>query len=160
MRQSGGKVPEAIITDTGSYSDIVFGLLHLLGRRYRPQLANLPDQRLWRIDPAADYGPLDKAARGRIDIERIGLGGQVPDRDLHPHRGSGRARGHAHDSRDGQPTSLGHAMAHFGRIFKTLHVPRLADDEPYRREVKAQANLTEGRDESWRGGSSTAARVR
>lgn len=48
-------------------------------------------------------------------------------------------------SRDGQPTPLGHAVAHFGRIFKTLHVLRLADDEPYRREIKAQANLTEGR---------------
>lgn len=56
----------------GAGSDVVFGLPHLLGRQYRPQLANLPDQRLWRIDPAADYGPLDKAARGRIDVERIG----------------------------------------------------------------------------------------
>ncbi len=31
------------------------------------------------------------------------------------------------------------------RIFKTLHILRLADDEPYRREAKAQANLQEGR---------------
>jgi Tn3 transposase DDE domain len=70
--QRGGKVPEAIIpeaiiTDTGSYSDIVFGLLHLIGIKYRPQLANLPDQRLWRFDGNADYGPLSQAARGRID---------------------------------------------------------------------------------------------
>lgn len=71
LSQQGGKVPEAIITDTGSYSDIVFGLLHLLGRQYRPELANLPDQRLWRVDPNADYGPLDRAARGRIDVEKI-----------------------------------------------------------------------------------------
>ncbi|MGW4767191.1 Tn3 family transposase [Nocardia sp. NPDC004278] len=55
--QQGGRRPEAIITDTGSYSDIVFGLLHLIGKKYRPQLANLPDQRLWRIDQGADYGP-------------------------------------------------------------------------------------------------------
>jgi TnpA family transposase len=48
-------------------------------------------------------------------------------------------------SRDGNPTALGQAIAHYGRIFKTLHVLRLADDEPYRREIKAQANLTEGR---------------
>jgi TnpA family transposase len=32
-----------------------------------------------------------------------------------------------------------------GRIFKTLHVLRLADDEPYRREGRRQANLVEGR---------------
>jgi TnpA family transposase len=48
-------------------------------------------------------------------------------------------------SRDGQPTALGQAIAHFGRIFKTLHILRLADDEPYRREGKTQSNLTEGR---------------
>lgn len=54
--QRGGKVPEAIITDTGSYSDIVFGLVHLIGKKYRPQLANLPDQRLWRFDRAPTTG--------------------------------------------------------------------------------------------------------
>ncbi|WP_442941761.1 Tn3 family transposase [Nocardia sp. NBC_00416] len=48
-------------------------------------------------------------------------------------------------SRDGNPTSLGQAIAHYGRIFKTLHILRLADDEPYRREAKAQSNLQEGR---------------
>ena len=46
--QDGGKRPEVIITDTGSYSDIVFALIHLLGMSYRPQLADLPDQKLWR----------------------------------------------------------------------------------------------------------------
>lgn len=39
-------------------------------------LANLPDQRLWRIDPAADYGPLNKAARGRIDTGKIAEHGE------------------------------------------------------------------------------------
>ena len=48
-------------------------------------------------------------------------------------------------SRDGRPTALGEAIAHFGRIFKTMHVLRLVDDEPYRRQIKAQTNLTEGR---------------
>ncbi|MGY2009503.1 Tn3 family transposase [Nocardia gipuzkoensis] len=48
-------------------------------------------------------------------------------------------------SRDGNPTHFGQAMAHSGRIFKALHILRLADDEPYRREGKAQSNLTEGR---------------
>jgi Tn3 transposase DDE domain len=56
----------------------------------------------------------------------------------------------AHDvtrmiSRDGRPTALGEAVAHYGRIYKTLHILRLADDEPYRREGKRQSNLTEGR---------------
>lgn len=147
VSQHGGRIPEVIITDTGSYSDIVFGLLHLIGRQYRPQLANLPDQWLWRIDARADYGPLDKAARGVIDTAKIAAHWEDMCRiavSIH----SGEVSAHEVTrmiSRDGQPTALGQAIAHFGRIFKTLHILRLADDEPYRREGKAQSNLVEGR---------------
>lgn len=56
--QHGGQRPEVIITDEGSYSDVVFGLLSLLGFDYRPEIADLPDTKLWRADPAADYGSL------------------------------------------------------------------------------------------------------
>ncbi|WP_327151567.1 Tn3 family transposase [Nocardia sp. NBC_01329] len=148
LRQpTGSKVPEEIITDSGSYSDIVFGLLHLLGRKYRPQLANLPDQRLWRIDTRADYGPLDAAARGRIDLDKISEHWEDMCR-IAVSMNRGEVSGHEVTrmiSRDGNPTGLGQAIAHYGRIFKTLHILRLADDEPYRREAKAQANLQEGR---------------
>ncbi|WP_280433885.1 Tn3 family transposase [Nocardia carnea] len=48
-------------------------------------------------------------------------------------------------SHDGRPTPLGEAIAHYGRIFKTLHILRPADDEPYRREGKARASLVERR---------------
>lgn len=147
LSQQGGKVPEVIVTDTGSYSDIVFGLLHLVGRQYQPELANLPDQRLWRVDPNADYGPLDRAARGRIDVGKITKHWDDMCRiavSLHSCTVS------AHEvtrmiSRDGTPTPLGDAIAHFGRIFKTIHILRLADDEPYRREGHGQKNLGEGR---------------
>jgi TnpA family transposase len=63
--QDAGARPEVIVSAAGSYSDIVFGLITLLGFDYRPQLADLPDARLWRIDLAADYGPLDAAAAAR-----------------------------------------------------------------------------------------------
>ncbi len=70
-RRDGGVRPEVFISDTGSYSDMVFGLLKLLGVDYRPELADLPDQKLWRTNPSADYGPLDQAARGKIDLARV-----------------------------------------------------------------------------------------
>jgi len=41
----GGELPEIVVSDTGSYSDLVFGLLELLGISYRPALADLPDQK-------------------------------------------------------------------------------------------------------------------
>jgi hypothetical protein len=48
-------------------------------------------------------------------------------------------------SRDGRPTPLSDAIAHYGLISKTLHILRLADELGYRRQIKSQANLQEGR---------------
>ncbi|MDX6721408.1 MAG: hypothetical protein QOJ63_3662 [Solirubrobacteraceae bacterium] len=55
----------------GPTAHIVFALITLLGFDYRPQLADLPDAKLWRIVIGADYGPLNAAARGKIDLARI-----------------------------------------------------------------------------------------
>jgi TnpA family transposase len=66
--QDQGQRPGVLVADTGSYSDLVFGLASLLGIEYRPELADMPDRRTWRIDRDTDYRPLNTAARGRIDI--------------------------------------------------------------------------------------------
>ncbi|WP_354236953.1 Tn3 family transposase [Arthrobacter sp. UYEF3] len=142
-----GQRPEVLITDQGSYSDIVFGLVTLLGFDYRPVLADLPDAKLWRINGGVDYGALDKAARGRIEVGKIRR--HWPDilrvvASVHTREVS------AHDvirilQRDGRPTDLGEALAHYGRIFKTLHVLTFVDDPEYRREMKGMRNLQEGR---------------
>lgn len=136
-----------IVTDTASYSDIVFGLLTLAGFAYAPQLADLPDQKMWRIDRTADYGAFQDAARGRVDLARIERHWEDILRIIGSiHTGAVRA----YDvirmlSRDGRPTPLGDAIAHYGRIAKTLHILRLADEPGYRRQIKSQANLQEGR---------------
>ena len=145
--RDGGKRPEMIVTDTASYSDIVFGLLTLAGFAYAPQLADLPDQKMWRIDRSADYGAFQDAARGRVDLARIERHWEDILRIIGSiHTGAVRA----YDvirmlSRDGRPTPLGDAIAHYGRIAKTLHILRLADEPGYRRQIKVQANLQEGR---------------
>jgi len=146
-RQEAGQRPEVVISDAGSYSDVVFGLLALLGFDYRPQPADLPDARLWRIDTAADYGALFSALRGRIDLGRIRS--QWPEilrlvASVHTGAVS------AHDvlrmlARGGALTALGDALAHYGRIFKTLHILSYVDEEPYRRQIKGIRNLQEGR---------------
>lgn len=63
--------PDIVISDTGAYSDMMFGLCHPLGIEYRPELADMPDQRAWRTDRHADHGPLNIAARGRLDLPKI-----------------------------------------------------------------------------------------
>ncbi|NEA59636.1 Tn3 family transposase [Streptomyces sp. SID13666] len=145
--RDGGRRPDMIVTDTASYSDIVFGLLTLAGYAYAPQLADLPDQKMWRIDRAAHYGAFQEAARGRVDLVRIERHWEDVLRIIGSiHTGAVRA----YDvirmlSRDGRPTPLGDAIAHYGRIAKTLHILRLADEPGYRRQIKRQANLQEGR---------------
>src|SRR5437870_2364695 len=55
----------------------------------------------------------------------------------------------AHDvirmlARGGSFTQLGEALAHYGRVFKTLHVLSYVDEEPYRRRSKACAISRKG----------------
>ncbi|MGH3193346.1 MAG: Tn3 family transposase, partial [Streptosporangiaceae bacterium] len=139
--------PEVLITDQGSYSDIVFAIVTMPGFDYRPVLADLPDAKLWRISRGADYAALNRAARGQIDLAKIARHWPGILRiicSIHTRTVSAR------DvirilQRDGRPTQLGEAFAMYGRIFKTLHVLTFADDPACRREMKAMRNLNEGR---------------
>jgi TnpA family transposase len=145
--QDGGQRPEVIVADAGSYSDMVSGLVHLLGMEYRPALADLPDQRLWRVDTRADYGPLNTAARGKVDLARVSRHWQDVLRVV----GSVYTGAvSAYDvlrvlQRDGSATPLGEAIAYYRRIFKSLQVLAFAEDEGYRRDIKGMRNLQEGR---------------
>jgi TnpA family transposase len=142
-----GQRPDILISDTGAYSDLMFGLCQPLGIDYRPELADMPDQRAWRTDRHADYGQLNEVARGRLDLAKIHR--HWPDilrvvASIY----TGQVR--AYDvtrmlQRDGNPTPLGEAIQHYGRIFKSLHILALIDDEGYRRDVHWIRNLQEGR---------------
>ena len=144
----GGELPAIVVSDAGSYSDLVFGLLELLGISYRPALADLPDQKGWRINPDAGYGPLNTFARGKIDLGKIRRNWEDVLRVVASiYTGTVRACDVVTMlQRDGHPTALGEAIAIYGRIFKSLHILDYIDiDESYRRDIKAIRNLQEGR---------------
>jgi TnpA family transposase len=42
--------PTEIMTDTGAYTDVVFGLFWLLGYRFSPRIADIGGARYWRVD--------------------------------------------------------------------------------------------------------------
>jgi TnpA family transposase len=139
--------PTQIMTDTGAYSDVVFGLFRLLGYRFSPRLADIGGTRFWRADASADYGKLDAVSQHRLSLQRIALQwddllrlacslllGRVP--------ATGIMRTlHTGDN----PTRLAQAVAEFGRIDKTLHCLNFIDDENRRRGILAQLNRGEGR---------------
>ena len=62
--------PTKIMTDTGAYTDVVFGLFWLLGYRFSPRIADIGGTRYWRIDQTADYGLLNGIGRHRINTNR------------------------------------------------------------------------------------------
>lgn len=59
------------MTDTASYSDMIFGLFHVLGYQFSPRLADVGESRFWRMDTEADYGPLSGLARSTINSNLI-----------------------------------------------------------------------------------------
>lgn len=139
--------PTQIMTDTGAYSDIVFGLFRLLGYRFSPRLSDIGGQRFWRIDATADYGELNAIARQRVSLGRIEnhwddflrLAGSLK-------LGRVPATGIMRTLQVGdRPTQLALALAEFGRIEKTLHNLNFIDDENRRRATLLQLNHGEGR---------------
>ena len=139
--------PTHIMTDTGAYSDVVFGLFRLLGYRFCPRLADVGGGRFWRIDSDADYGKLnaisDHQAKLSIiephwdDVLRL-IGSlklwRVP------------ATGILRTLQVGEKaTPLVLAVAEIGRIDKTIHTLNFIDDEIRRRRTLVQLNLGEGR---------------
>lgn len=145
----GGQRPEMVATDTASYSDQIFGLFTLLGYRFSPRLAGLPDQRFWRIGTTANYGQLNAVAgRNRINLDLI----QTNWPDMLRLAGSLTA-GTVRASEilrvtqgNGTPTLLGKALAEYGRIAKTEHLLDFIDvDEGYRRKIHTQLTLQESR---------------
>jgi TnpA family transposase len=132
------------MTDTGAYSDVVFGLFRLLGYRFCPRLADIGGTRFWRIDPQADYGKLNVVSRHRLKLQRIAphwddmlrLGGSLL-------QGRVPATGIMRTLQVGEnPTRLAQGIAEFGRIDKTLHALRFIDDKDMRRGTLAQLGQT------------------
>lgn len=59
------------MSDTGAYTDTIFGIFHLLGYQFSPRLADIGGTRFWRVDSKADYGALDELAAQRMYVKLI-----------------------------------------------------------------------------------------
>jgi TnpA family transposase len=147
LEQQTDLQPTQIMTDTGAYSDVVFGLFRLLGYRFCPRLADVGGTRFWRIDPQADYGLLNTISAHNLSLKKITpcwddmlrLAGSLK-------LGRVSATGIMRTLQVGdRPTRLALAIAEFGRIDKTLHTLTYIDDEAKRRGTLTQLNRGEGR---------------
>ena len=139
--------PTEIMTDTGAYTDVVFGLFWLLGYRFSPRIADIGGARYWRMDAGADYGPLNGIARNRINTHLVAdhwddmlrLAGSLK-------LGVVQAMSVMRTLQVGErPTKLAQAVAEVGRIDKTIHCLTFIDDETKRRRTLTQLNRGEDR---------------
>ncbi|MBA1661218.1 Tn3 family transposase, partial [Escherichia coli] len=148
LEQQTDQMPYQIMTDTGAYSDVIFGLFRLLGYRFCPRLADMGGARFWRIDPKADYGPFNAISSHRLnfgkktephwdDILRLIASlklGRLNVMSIMKTLQTGD-----------RPTSLAQAIAEIGRADKTIHMLTYLDDENKRRRTLQQLNRGEGR---------------
>ena len=139
--------PTEIMTDTGAYSDVVFGLFRLLGYRFSPRLADIGSQRLWRMDMNADYRELNVISSNKIRLNRVELHWEDILRLIGSLRlGKLSAINAMKTLQTGsKPTSLSRAIAEIGRIDKTIHLLTYIDDEEKRRMILKQLNRVESR---------------
>jgi TnpA family transposase len=139
--------PREIMTDTGAYADVVFGLLWLLGYQFSPRISDIGATRFWRIDRTADYGPLNDLAIHPIRTQLI-----VEHWDDLLRIAGSLAMGACQVEtlmrtlqRGAYPTKLARALQELGRIIKTLYLLNYLNDEAYRRRILTQLNRGEGR---------------
>ena len=132
--------PTVIITDQASYSDQIFGLFWLLGYQFSSRPAGLPDQRFWRIDRHADYGPLGGLARNRVNAELICEQWE----DILRVAGS-LSTGTVRASELLRVLQGGRRPSRLGRVAKTLHLLAWIDSDELRRETGVGLNRQEGR---------------
>lgn len=147
LEQTSPLNPSQIMTDTGGYSDMIFGLFALLGYQFSPRIKDSGSSRLWRMNKEADYGPLDSLSQNKINTKLI-----VKHWDEILNVVSSLRLGRMPASelirtlqRDGNPSSLGRAIIAYGRIFKTMHLLRYYSDETYCRKILIQLNRGESR---------------
>ena len=148
LEQQTDLQPTQIMTDTGAYSDVMFGLFRLLCHRFCPRLADVGGTRFWRVDSKADYGLLNDISAHRVNLEKK----VMPHWDdvlrlvgsLKLGRISAMAIMRTLQVGD-RPTSLAQAIAEIGRIDKTVHTLTYIDDENKRRSTLTQLNRGEAR---------------
>lgn len=132
-------------TDTGGYTDIIFGLFTLLGFRFAPRLRDLSDQTLYRAKRGADYGVLapafKKDIRDRLivehwdDLNRVAA--SLKDGLLRPSLLVSRLQSMQRQN------PLQQALQEVGRIAKTWHILEYVDDPTFRRRVLIGLNKGE-----------------
>ena len=144
--ESGASI-EALHTDGGGVSDIVFATMHLLGLNFEPRIPRLSDRRLYAFEPRARYGRLAPLFGHRLNAALIRehwddislLIEAMRNRTVTPSLILRKL------SAFRQQNALAAALREIGRVERTLFTLRWFEDPALRRQVTAELNKGEAR---------------
>lgn len=139
--------PNLHCTDTHGFTHHVFALCYLLGFSFQPHLKDLADQKLYKIDPQADYGHLNCLFSGTIDLELIQeqweqlikIASAIKNRTIAPHIILERLINRVAIDR------VAKALMELGKLIKTIFILRYLSDVELRYAVRLQLNRGECR---------------
>jgi TnpA family transposase len=147
LEQETSLEPTEMVADTAGASEMGFGAFRMLGLQLSPLLADAGGATLYRVDPGADYGPLQGLIRSRVNT------GIITDAWDDLLRVAGSLRTGAVKASElfrylvggGKPTPIGRALIELGKLDRSAYLATYFDDELLRRRVLTQKNRQEGR---------------
>lgn len=134
-------------TDTHGYSEMIFGVTHLLGISYAPRIKNFKEQRLYSFEKTSELKALNYAIMpdGRIDTKIIRENWDnilrfITTIKLKETTASQLFRRLSSYSRQ---HPLYRALKEFGKIIKTIFLLKYIDDVELRQTIEKQLNKLE-----------------
>jgi len=138
-------IPREHYTDTHGYTDIVFGILYLLGFRFCPRIANVPDISLWYLreiepnrkdifDNGISYSSIAEHWDSMQRLIYTIYSGQTRASQIIRKLSSFSAKHPLHK-----------AFRNLGRLCKTRHIFEMAGDMNFRRNMLQGLNKGESR---------------
>lgn len=132
-------------TDTAGYSDLVFGLSHILGFKFAPRIRDLSDLKLYTLTKLQNYDNIDKFFKARINLKVIKRNFDDVLRFAYSIR-EGKVSSSLIISKLGsyaRQNNLSLALKEMGRIEKTIFILEYISDEAFRRRINKGLNKGE-----------------
>lgn len=132
---------EQHFTDTHGYTEINFAAFAMLGKVFSPRIKGIQDQKIYRIDPDIDYGPLNVLVNGSKRKIRMEYIIQQWDRmgQFYASLESGYTTASTALKRLNGYSTKNHfyrANQELGRIFKTEHILKVMSDKSLRTNTR------------------------
>ena len=139
--------PQFHSTDTHGFTEHLFGLCYLLGISFQPRFADIPNQRLYKLDKQDHYGDFEVLFHAAADIalireqwdQLVRIAASLKNRIAPSHIILERLAGRSPSDRAAK------ALAALGRIVKSTYILRYLSDPDLRYAVQLQLNRGEAR---------------